>query len=358
MEAKESSKGRRSVRLGFDFGINTSVIACDQLQVPFDQIPTVLGYPKPGLLASILPRGKTVLFGHEALEHHQHLELRWPLRKGMASELQLARDFLYHIRQLIDPKGELEIWATVGCPAQAESEKLRILRACASEVFERVIIAPEPFLAVLGLRDDATLEDPNYLDPCLGSLVVDIGAGTTDFCIVQGWYPGPEDQFSVYRAGNDIDTVLYQLLSTRYPDWTVRGLSITKIKEDYSFVGEPAQRARVEVFIGGKRAQVDVTDQVRDACLSLMPEIVKNIERLLKQCDSDSVERVLRNIVLTGGGSRIRGIDTYLQSELIKDGFALARVRCAEDYKKVVARGALKMALAASEQQWQVLIKV
>ena len=45
------------------------------------------------------------------------------------------------------------------------------------------------FLAALGMRDESRLGDPDYCDPVSNSLFVDIGAGTTDFCIVQGYLP-------------------------------------------------------------------------------------------------------------------------------------------------------------------------
>ena len=47
------------------------------------------------------------------------------------------------------------------------------------------------------MRNEEKLNDPDYKDPVSNSLFVDIGAGTTDFCIVQGYFPKQEDLLSI-----------------------------------------------------------------------------------------------------------------------------------------------------------------
>jgi rod shape-determining protein MreB len=69
------------------------------------------------------------------------------------------------------------------------------------------------------------------------------------------------------------------------------------------------------------------------------------------------VVTLLQNIIITGGGSQIRGIDTLVQKKLADDGFESPKVRIAgQDYQRYVAMGALKAARAARENQWQVLL--
>jgi rod shape-determining protein MreB len=66
----------------------------------------------------------------------------------------------------------------------------------------------------------------------------------------------------------------------------------------------------------------------------------------------------MQNIVLTGGGSRIRGLDVELQRLLAEEGYEQPCVRLAgERYKEFVALGALKAARQARENQWQQVIK-
>lgn len=66
---------------------------------------------------------------------------------------------------------------------------------------------------------------------------------------------------------------------------------------------------------------------------------------------------LLQNIIITGGGSQLKGIDTVRQKRLIDDGYEAPKVRLAgQDYKRYVTIGALKAARAARENQWQVLL--
>jgi len=79
---------------------------------------------------------------------------------------------------------------------------------------------------------------------------------------------------------------------------------------------------------------------------------------LISSASSDSVVTLLQNIIVTGGGSQIRGIDTVLQKRLADDGYESPKVRLAgQDFQRYVAIGALKAARAARENQWQVLLE-
>jgi rod shape-determining protein MreB len=88
-----------------------------------------------------------------------------------------------------------------------------------------------------------------------------------------------------------------------------------------------------------------------------MEKIYPAVTALISRASSESVAQLLQNIVVTGGGSRIRGFDTVLQQKLIEDGYEAPRVRLAgPDYKRFVAVGALKAARSAREDQWQHLL--
>ena len=55
------------------------------------------------------------------------------------------------------------------------------------------------------------------MDPVKNSLFIDIGAGTTDYCIIQGYFPTPEDQLSMPVAGDDVDDHLENGLGRSLP---------------------------------------------------------------------------------------------------------------------------------------------
>lgn len=346
------------VKVGFDFGTNTSVICAAEggkdTELKQDMVLSVVGYPKPGVLPGILPRGKRLIFGEEAIQHRLHLNLKWPLIKGVVTDFEPSKDFMGHVRTLIDPDGTKEIWSVIGCPANAPAEKCHDLRAAVGGAFSKILIVPEPFLAAMGFRDESRLEDPSYVDPTRNSLFVDIGAGTTDFCMVQGFYPTANEQSSMNKAGNDIDTALGQAIRRKYPDWAVTPIRVTRLKEQYSFVGDAPERIVVTELVAGKPRHLDITGEMRSACEVLLDDIIKHVEELAGRCDADAVETMLNNIILTGGGSLIRGLCEAIQARLHGHGYTTARVRRVDDYKKLVARGALKTAKAVRDDQWQI----
>ncbi|MBI5368062.1 MAG: rod shape-determining protein [Planctomycetes bacterium] len=359
--AKSVSTGRSErtvVKVGFDFGTNTSVICAAEsgkdVELKQDMVLSVVGYPKPGLLPGILPRGKRVLFGEEAIQHRLHLNLKWPLIKGIVTDFEPAKDFMGHVRTVIDPDGAKEIWAVIGCPANSNSEKCHDLRTGCASAFSKVLIVPEPFLAAMGFRDESRLDDPTYVDPTRNSLFVDIGAGTTDFCMVQGFYPTSNEMASMNKAGNDIDTAITAAIRRKYPDWAVTAIRITRLKEQYSFVGEAPERIVVTELVGGKPRHLDITNEIKVGCDSLVDDVVKHIEEMASRCDTDAVETMLNNIILTGGGSLIRNLCEVIQAKLHGKGYTTARVRRVDDYKRLVAKGALKTAKAVRDDQWQI----
>jgi rod shape-determining protein MreB len=172
--------------------------------------------------------------------------------------------------------------------------------------------------------------------------------------MVHGYYPTPEEQISIARAGNDVDAVLYNAIRKKYPDCNLSGVSVTRLKEENSFVGEARKKVLVNLPIAGKPRELDITDQIRVACESIMPDIVSNISELIARCESDAVEVMQENILLTGGGSLIGNVCEYLEKELHEQGYTLARVRRVDDYKRLVAKGALKTAKAVRDDQWQI----
>ena len=134
------------------------------------------------------------------------------------ADLDATRSFLSYLREKIDPERKREVYCVIGIPAVADGEAKSNLQEAAKGAFDGILFIPEPFLAALGMRDENRLQDPEYKDPVSNSLFIDIGAGTTDFCIVQGYFPKPEDLLSIPFAGNEVDIILDNLIREVYPE--------------------------------------------------------------------------------------------------------------------------------------------
>ena len=110
----------------------------------------------------------------------------------------------------------------------------------------------------------------------------------------------------------------------------------------------------VDGIIGGKPRMLELGETIGRSCNALLDQFYPALTTLIARASSDSVVQLLQNIIITGGGSQIRGIDTVLQKRLEDDGFESPKVRLAgQDYKRYVALGAHKAARAARENQWQ-----
>ncbi|HAW98428.1 MAG TPA: hypothetical protein DCX67_07825 [Opitutae bacterium] len=359
-DAKASSKEekKRKMYVGLDLGTLQSCFVTKLNKPGSDEpsgvlVPTVVGYPEDGILAGILPGNSSMLHGDEALSNQLHLRLVYPLSDGVVSDLEATKSFLNYLREKIDPERKREVLCVIGIPAVADADAKENLKKAADGAFDGILFIPEPFLAALGMRDEERVGDPDYQDPVSNSLFIDIGAGTTDFCIVQGYFPKPEDLMSIPFAGNEVDVILDQAIRDAYPEVDVPLAMIRDFKESYSYVGESESGARVKVPVEGKPRKIEIGKQLGLSCNQLLDEVFETVKKVIAMASPLSVFSLLQNIILTGGGSRIRNIDQELQRLLADDGYEDPVVRIsAREVKPFVAIGAMKVAKAAREDQW------
>jgi rod shape-determining protein MreB len=352
---------RKRILVGFDLGTNASCILAGPAEgrdtTVSKIIPTVVGYAREGLVDGIIANNATTLIGEEALNHRLQMKMIAPLEDGIIAQVEPARDFIRRVRTLIDPTNSAEIRAVIGVPANAGQPAREDIRSCAAGVFDRVLLIPEPFLAALGFRDDSRLGQPNYVDPVTNSLFIDIGGGTSDLCLIQGYFPTADDQISLAFAGDAVDKLIEDDLQRTYPNNGLSRATVRQIKEEHSYVGAIRKPVDVKVLIGGKSHTLELGETIGRACNRLLEKIYPALTTLIGRASSDSVAQLLQNIVITGGGSRIRGLDTVIQQKLVDDGFEAPKVRLAgPEYKRFVAVGALKAARSAREDQWQHLL--
>ncbi len=357
-DAVSSGDKKRKLHVGLDLGTLQSCFVTKLNKPGTDEntgtlIPTIVGYPEDGILSGILPGNSRMLHGDDAISNELHLRLVTPLSDGVVTDLEATKSFLKYLRSQVDPEYKREVLCVIGIPAVADADAKENLKKAAKGAFDGILFIPEPFLAALGMRDEDRLQDPEYRDPVSNSLFVDIGAGTTDFCIVQGYFPKPEDLLSIPFAGNEVDVLLDRAIRDEYPEVDVPISMIRKFKESYSYAGESESGARVKVPVGGKPRKIEIGKQVGESCNQLLQEIFDSIKKVIAMASPQSVFSLLQNIILTGGGSRIRNIDQELQRLLVDDGYEEPEVTISSrEIKPFVAIGALKVAKAARDDQW------
>ncbi len=362
LESIPTRKSVDTLLVGLDWGTNISSVMTSPKGgadiLVKELIPTVVGYAKEEVLPGVLPGDAKVLFGRMALKHKANLQLVRPLKGGVIAETDAAAAFAQHLRSVLQIDAR-EVRAVIGMPASSDLGARENARTALRGVFHKVIFVPEPFLAALGVRNESRLNDPDYQDPVLNSIYIDVGAGSTDVCLVQGHYPTIDDQLSVPFAGDAVDQIILERVLAEYPESGLTLSRIREIKEKHSWVlaEDGATPAIATVMVGGKPKKIDVTAQVGAGCEALLGKAFELTRELIARANPDTVSELLRNVIVTGGGSLIKGFGVALQAKLIEEGFESPQVRVLGDnYKDYVASGALKVARMARENQWQTLL--
>jgi rod shape-determining protein MreB len=79
-------------------------------------------------------------------------------------------------------------------------------------------------------------------------------------------------------------------------------------KEKHSFVGDPPEKVVVTAPVKGVPTELDITNEMRAACETLLPPTIETMLDLLSRVEPEFQERVRNNIILSGGGGLIRGL--------------------------------------------------
>jgi rod shape-determining protein MreB len=281
---------RGILHLGIDLG--TSRCAVSASSGARHVVDSYVGWPVDMVARKILKRD--ILFGRDALDNRPMLELHRPLERGLikegsAKDELAVRELLAHLISLAAPQQGQRVCAVVGVPAEALRVSRQHLRNAVKGIADSLMIVSEPFAVAYGL------------DTLLHSMIIDIGAGTTDFCVMNGHYPprGAADPV----AGDAVDEQLMTQLRARFAEAQLTIHTVRQWKEKFSFVGEPSRPVIVTAPVGGKPTSLDITNEVRRACESLVPPIVETMLDLISRTDPDYQEKLRHNIILAGGAA-------------------------------------------------------
>jgi rod shape-determining protein MreB and related proteins len=334
------------VNVGIDLGTSRSSISSSNSQRHV--VDSYVGWPLDMVARKVLK--KNVLVGREALDNRPMLDLHRPLEQGLikdGSEKDAAavRELLQHLLVLAgvdkESRNGHKLRAVVGVPAEALRVSKQLVRRALEDAVDSLMIVSEPFAVAYGL------------EALLHTMVIDIGAGTTDFCVMNGRLPTDEDQRTLPQAGDWVDEQLYRLVKEHYPEASFSLHMVRGWKEESSFVGEPPAPVRVTVPVAGKPTQIDITQEMRQACESLLPPLVESMLDLLSRVQPEYQEKVRNNIILSGGTGLIRGLGPRLERELQAVGGG--RVTVVKDPIFVGSDGGLAIAQDAPDSDWDKL---
>ena len=316
--------------VGIDLGTYQSTIASSAGKL--QTIETVVGRPKDPVARNFL--GRDVLFGEDALKNKLACNLYRPMAAGVTQDdeanLAAAKAFVSHLLETVDPEEFDEVLGVICSPSHVSfTDKSNLVATLRGQV-NAIMVVTEPFATAYGI------------DEIAGSIVVDIGAGTTDIARVYGTFPTDEDQVTITEAGDWLDLQLMELIKKKYTGAQVTKDMVRMWKEASSYVGGEAREVTVELSVDGKRQVVDIGDLILEACDLIIPKIGNAIKRNVAGADPEYQQILRNNIILSGGGSLIDGVAERIASEISDIGDV--RVWCVEDPINSVAAGALKLA--------------
>lgn len=329
---------------GIDLGTSrTSICTSTGKRVTVD---TCVGYPKD--IISQKRFKKSYLLGKEAIENRLALNLVWPLADGVIADVEAIKSVRLILENLInyvfpDIKPKDEIYSAIGVPAQARLENKKDILHAIEDILHKVLIVSEPFMVAYGM---------NLFDE---ALIVDIGAGTVDLCRIHGTLPEPEDQLSLTTAGNYLDSQIESLLLERHPKIQITKKIIRDLKEKFGYADASFHEAMFRFTEAGKPIEYDVHEILQSSVRKTVRPICDAIKQLIADFDPEFQEKLRNNILVAGGGSRLRGIDHAIEYSLRNYGGS--SVRCTEDPEFGGAIGALQMALEMPEDLWEVLVE-
>lgn len=333
-------ENKKQLLLGIDLGTSRSAVMSSTGAKAMTA--SVVGYPKDLIGVKLL--GGTSVIGYEALRHQNYLNLHYPLEDGVLKESEDHNIALDLIKYLIAQtnSGEFdEACGIIGVPARASMTNKNRLLEMVSDILDVAMVVSEPFMVAYGQ------------DKLLDAMVIDIGAGTTDICILRGQMPGADDQATLLKAGNFVDEKLKTLIAHRYSNVYITPAIAQQIKERYSFVGEPTSPVIVTLREQGKPQNYDITEQVRAACESMVPDIIDRLKHLLPRFVPEALGRAVNNIYLVGGGASVRGLDKMIAAQLAE--FGDVKINLVPDPAYAGCIGGLKLARDLPTSYWSQL---
>ena len=258
-----------------------------------------------------------------------------PLRAGVIADLEVAEEMIKHfIRKAHGgPSRFMRGPEVVICvPSGATNVERRAIRDAVSNAgADRVSLIEEPMAAAIGAG--LPVAEP------IGSMVVDIGGGTTEVGVIS--LQGLAYCRSTRVGGDRMDDAITSYVRRNFNLLIGEGTA-ERIKLEIGSALRPGDgvgrttRVRGRDVTRGMPGEIELTEaQVADALSEPVNQIVEVVRAALENTQPEIAADVIdQGITMTGGGSLLPGIDTILQ-----DSTGLL-VRIADDPMSCVALGA------------------
>lgn len=236
-----------------------------------------------------------------------------PLKDGVIADYGLTEKMLIlFLKKVLSPAARFfKPRVMVGVPSGVtDVERRAVVQAVAEAGASKVYLIEEPLAAAIGAGI-------NVAEPT-GSMVVDIGGGSTDIAVIS--LGGIVRSESLRIAGNEMDQAIIRYIRQRHNlligERTAEELKIQLgrakvLPEEEKEVAE----IRGRDLITGLPKTVEIgMEEVSEALQEPLEKIVQGVKGVLEATPPELISDIIdRGILLTGGGALLRNLDLALQ---------------------------------------------
>lgn len=314
-----------SNKIGIDLGTANTLVYVEGRGIVINEPSVVAVNQKTGQVVAVGASAKDMLGRTPG-----HITAIRPLVDGVISDFEVTEEMLRHLinKAQIHDKKLLGPQVVVGVPSGITNVESRAVRDASKNAGAReVYIVEEPMAAAIGIR--LPVREP------VGSMIIDIGGGTTDIAVISlgGVVRSKNLKVAGDKLNNDIIAYIRDEFKILIGEKTAENI---KIQIGAVLPGETREApVRGRDLVTGLPREVIVTDaDIREALYQSVESLVESSREILETTPPEILADVMqRGVHLVGGGALIRGLD-----QMLRDALKIP-VYVDEDPLTAVARG-------------------
>ncbi|HOE27689.1 MAG TPA: rod shape-determining protein [bacterium] len=235
-----------------------------------------------------------------------------PLKDGVIADFDITEAMLrYFIRKVHNRRSLVAPRVVIAVPSGITEVEKRAVKDSAEQAGARLVyLIEEPMAAAIGIG--LPVQEP------AANMVVDIGGGTTEVAIIS--LAGIVFSKSVRVGGDEMDEAIIQYLKRNYNlmvgERTAEEIKIS-IGSAYPLAEERVMEVKGRDLIAGLPKTLRITsEEVREALSESISTIVEAVRITLERCPPElSADLVDRGLIMTGGGSLLKGFPRLISEE-------------------------------------------
>jgi len=328
--------------IGIDLGTANTLVYLKGHGIVINEPSVVVVNQKTGQIVAVGAEAKQMLGRTPG-----HVKAVKPIVDGVISDFEVAEEMITYLINKTErvSKKILRPRVVIGVPTGITNVEIRAVEDAARSAGAReVYIIEEPMSAAIGIHLP--------VKEAIGSVIVDVGGGTTDVAVIS--LSGVVCSKNIKVAGDLLNGDIINYIKDEFKlligERTAENIKIAIASVSDSQALEAEVRGRD--LVTGLPRQVIVTDtDIKEAIMPSILSLVEGIKEVLETTPPELLSDIIKNgLVLSGGGAMLRGLDGFLESAL------KIPVYVAEDSLTAVARGA-GVVLDEFETYKEVLLK-